>query len=163
MQKIQTIQNLTSASGPAALAALEGGAQLELLPHAGVAAMDYDSPGAFFSAWFDNISQEVTYEPNWTTEDGHFDHALRDPVLQLMLPPGQLLRCLDEHNRKAIFIGTPWGAAVVFQRYSDDPQSLVCQLPKKVEKYGMRFYGYLSLEELQTLLGDDHTPNIGNQ
>lgn len=125
--------------------------------------MDFDSPGAFFSAHFTRLTQEVLADPAWVTDAGLFDGALRDPLLRLMLPPGNMLRCVDEHARKAIFVGTDWGPAVVFQRYSDDAEALYAQLPQKVEKYGMKFYCCLSTEELRTLLGDATTPNIGNQ
>lgn len=158
-----TIQTVSSVTQRAAQAAMEPSLQPMLMPRMEVTVMDFDSPGAFFSAHFNNISQEVTADPAWVSDAGLFDGALQDPILRLMLPPGHMLRCVDEHARKAIFIGTYWGPAVVFQRYSDDAQSLLAQLPTKVEKYGMKFYSYLSIEELQMLLGDSDTPNFGNQ
>jgi hypothetical protein len=135
---------------------------MELLPRSGVSKMDHQSPGTFFNAHYEQITQEVEYKPAWCTEGGHFDYAQFDPVLKAMLPAGAVVRCLDEHNRKVIFVGTDWGLVVVFQRYSDDPESVVCHLPRKLAQNGMKFYGYLSLEELEVLLGSNTSPNIGN-
>lgn len=119
------------------------------------------TPGEFFGAWFERVNYEVNFQPRWLTDDGHFDWALHDQHLHDLLPPGTLARCTDDHGRRVLFVGTDWGPVVVFERYSDEAESLVCQLPAKLKRYGMDFVGYLSLDELHILLGNQHCNNIG--
>lgn len=119
------------------------------------------TPEEFFQSWFKQVNCELIYQPKWLGEDNYFDAALVDPKLHESLPEGAIARCVDEHSRQILFVGTHWGPVAVFQRYSNDASSLVCQLPEALRRHGMAFTGYLSLDELHILLGDEVNGNLG--
>lgn len=71
----------------------------------------------------------IAFNAAWANGTGYFDGAVAEEI-----EAGEVRQCKDNLGRQLVLIGTPVGTCVVFERYSDNKEKLVCNLPVVVEK-----------------------------
>ena len=80
---------------------------------------DKNNVGAIFAERYNEIENELEFDPKWNNGTGYFDHA----VSMVRLNPGEVARSYDEKSkRRLIFVGTRFGTIVVFDRYSNQSE-----------------------------------------
>jgi hypothetical protein len=98
-------------------------------------------------------AEKIDFNANWNNGTGYYDHAV-DGEHAPKLALGQVVATKSpaKNNRRIILVGTPFGNAVMFERYSDDDSVLTRNVPDQ-------------LRDITTILsGDDVTflLNAGN-
>lgn len=107
-----------------------------------------------FSNLFDYIKEEVPFNPDWANGTGYFDGLSRNTKL-LKLENGQRVKAVDEHGRRLIIVGTRLGNCVVFERYSDNANIIVCNLPHQV-KVVFDLQGSLDTHQVSFIAGQTY-------
>ena len=69
-------------------------------------------PGKIFQRIFQQIQNEIPFDPSWANGTGYLDGAVSHT-----LPPGKMAKTIDNYDRRVILIGTRFGTVVVFDRY----------------------------------------------
>ena len=73
-----------------------------------------------FGIAFNNIQKMIEFNTAWTKGySGYWDGAITGDQA-VSLNAGEVAKTMDDHGRRAIFIGTPSGVAVLFDRYQQD-------------------------------------------
>ena len=73
-----------------------------------------------FGVAFNNIEKVIEFNSAWTKGySGYWDGAVTGDQA-VSLNAGEVAKTIDGHGRRAIFIGTPSGVAVLFDRYQQD-------------------------------------------
>lgn len=81
-----------------------------------------------------NTSVEVQFSASWKNGTGYFDHAVSGPHA-MTFALGQQAKFADDKGRRGVFLGTPYGAAVIFDRYTAAEGGVqVCNLPRSLER-----------------------------
>jgi hypothetical protein len=72
-----------------------------------------------FNEMFDVIKNEIPFNVEWNNGTGYYDGACKGSD-KVILEPGELAKSISPmpNNRKMIFVGTPVGTVVVFERFS---------------------------------------------
>jgi len=123
-----------------------------------------------FEKVLSKVTQVVVFDPKWKNTTGYLDGLVK---VDLGLEPGQMAKTLDDFGRQVIIVGTPYGNAVVFERYSptvDGERSsvYVSNLPENIRMFFSNVGGIGSaLEEsgITLLIGAGHygSANIGER
>lgn len=73
-----------------------------------------------FNEMFDIITTEVPFNDEWDNGTGYYDGACKGDD-KIKLEVGELAKCISPipNNRKMIFVGTPVGTVVVFERFTN--------------------------------------------
>lgn len=105
--------------------------------------------------------KEVTYNSNWSNGTGYLDHAVRGehaPVLSA----GDMVQTMDDYGRLIVICGTAAGNVVVFKRFKGDDRShiVVANGPRRLFSL-LGIDGSLTPSNIELLLGDGFTPNVG--
>ena len=90
----------------------------------------------------------LTYSPKWANGTGYFDHAVSGEHAP-NLPEGARAACMGDDGRRIIIIGTAFGNAVVFERFTNG-SVIVSNVPREVTKL-------LTGGSIGTALQDDET------
>ena len=122
-----------------------------------------------FEKVLSKVTQVVVFDPKWKNTTGYLDGLVK---ADLGLEPGQMAKSVDDFGRQVIIVGTIYGNAVVFERYSptDGERSaiFVSNLPENLR----RFFGGVggigsALQEsgIALLIGAGHygSSNIGER
>lgn len=113
---------------------------------------------AQFNATFNDITTEVEYSPTWDNGTGYFDHAVR---ADLNLEEGDIVKAVSANDRRIIIVGTAFGNAVFFERYSSEgdvrSNTIVSNVPYQLNKLSPS--GSLTENQLSMLIGTHN--NIG--
>jgi hypothetical protein len=116
-----------------------------------------------FNGAFDS-AEEISFNPEWANGTGYFDGAVRGPDAP-KLQIGEIRRFADNKGRKALIIsiGENLGNVVLFQRYSDDSDIYVANIPKAIKGLLCGCTSRLGPNEIGMLLGWklDGSYNIG--
>jgi hypothetical protein len=123
----------------------------------------------FFDSNFKRLLKEqpIRYSISWKDMDDYFSLAVQGQYSPDLLG-GEMRACTDDKNRKMIFIGTPLGNIIIFQRYVDT-EGIVLNAPEKIKKLlaGVIEAGYQTQESLYALIGNETSsygfPNIGTR
>jgi hypothetical protein len=72
-----------------------------------------------FNARFNTIKNEIPFNPEWNNGTDYLDHSVNGPHA-VKLAIGEMGRSTTPmpNNRRMIFVGTPLGTVVVFERYT---------------------------------------------
>lgn len=125
-----------------------------------------------FSDIFNKINKQIPFKSDWCENSAYYDYALQGkdaPVLE----NGELAKCRANEKSRLVFIGTPFGNIVVFERHCQSWESssglLFCNMPDEIrelrcdDKNHKTMLGYTVL--METILGNIHAaepiPNIG--
>ena len=120
-----------------------------------------------FGVAFNNIEKTIEFNPDWLNGTGYWDGAV-DGEYAPKLGLGNLAKTVDEFGRRAVFISTPDGNIVLFERYQaadGKPYGQInYQLPQN------RFLSYLfgssgeanETKFVQLVSAFDPTDNIAN-
>ena len=96
-----------------------------------------------FGRAFDNIEKVIEFNPAWTQDyNGYWDGAITGEQA-ISLNAGEVAKTIDGHGRRAIFIGTPSGVVVLFDRYR----------PENGEPYGLINYQVPGCTKLRWFFG----------
>jgi hypothetical protein len=121
-----------------------------------------------FDNKFNSITSVVEFNPDWNNGTGYFDASVQligdgEPEIAVVLEPGKMAKCISPNNRKMIFVGTPLGTCVVFQRYSGSSDVLVTNQARSLRKAGLIENGALTYDALKCIVGGKslNEPNIG--
>lgn len=73
-----------------------------------------------FNELFEIIQNEIPFNPEWNNGIGYYDGACKGAD-KVILAPGEMGKCTSPmpNNRKMIFVGTPIGPVVVFERFTN--------------------------------------------
>lgn len=72
---------------------------------------------ANFSNVFNSITCTIEFNEDWNNGTGYYNGAVK----QNQLPPGKRAKCVSPDNyRRIVLIGTRFGNAVFFERYTQD-------------------------------------------
>ena len=114
-------------------------------------------PGKIFQRIFQQIQNEIPFDPSWTNGTGYLDGAVSHP-----LPPGKMAKTIDNYDRRVILIGTRFGTVVVFDRYQGqtDGGVYVSNRPQSVTIGALMTGTAIGGGEMACVLGD-WVPNIG--
>lgn len=114
-----------------------------------------------FLAAFD-AAKEIAFSPEWENGTGYFDHAVRGSTAP-RLEPGQMAKCMSNNNRRLVFVGTPIGNVVVFDRYSGGEDGIfVANMPRVLEQMLLQ-PNNLDTAAMVRLLGVIPSDNIGKR
>jgi hypothetical protein len=115
-----------------------------------------------FDAKFTAITDVLVFDPRWNNGTGYFDHGVEGEFAPV-IPSGIVCKTEASNGRKMIFVGTPLGNIVVFQRY-DGRGPIVSNQAFNLRSAAIIENGSLSIDELRKVLGDEHgfQENIGN-
>jgi hypothetical protein len=113
----------------------------------------------FFNHKFESIINELVFNPAWYSGDGWLRGVYDQDknYWKEFLPPGHLVKSLDNNGRKIIFIGTDVGPALVYERGGD----IVFQGPTSLEMILFINCRVVSETVQRFLLGDGSGFNIG--
>lgn len=120
-----------------------------------------------FDVTFEKISKtmnkaEVPFNPLWANGTGYYDYAVKGEHM-VHIPVGEMKTCVSDNGRKMIFIGTPLGPVVVFQRNICNSDTIVLNMAPKFDAARIVIQGRLSGRDQIKLLGDGaYRENIGN-
>lgn len=64
-----------------------------------------------------DIDTVIPFDPAWSNGTGYFDHAV---TANLDLKPGQIVKSISDNDRLLVIVGTTFGNAVFFERYSPE-------------------------------------------
>lgn len=104
-----------------------------------------------FNAIYDRIDTVIPYDVNWNNGTGYFDKAV-----DVKLEPGQRAKSFTagENNRKLIFIGTIFGAVVLFERYTDGNNGvIVSNTSGEVRQLNLVPSGRLGADQITEIMG----------
>lgn len=62
-------------------------------------------------------AKEIEFNKEWQGATGYYD-PLCDPMKIKDFPEGEMFKCLDDHGRRIVIVGTYFGPVVVFDRFS---------------------------------------------
>jgi hypothetical protein len=122
---------------------------------------------ALFDNKFDSIEKVIEFNHEWDSGTGYFYAAVEtigngEQEIAVSLKPGEMAKCTSQDGRKMIFVGTPLGTCVVFQRYSNDSGTLVANQAISLRKAGLIENGALTYDAIQRIIGGEYTgDNIG--
>jgi hypothetical protein len=123
---------------------------------------------ALFDKKFESVEKVVEFNPGWNNGTGYYDGSVElmgdgEPEIAVSLRPGEMAKSISPNNRKLVFVGTPLGACVVFQRYSGSSDVLVTNQARFLASTGLIENGALSYDALQRIVGGEYIgePNIG--
>ena len=125
-----------------------------------------------FSEIFNKIDKQIPFKSSWCQNSAYYDYALQGkdaPILE----PGELAKCKANEKSRLVFIGTPFGNVVVFERHchawESSSGSLFCNMPDEIhelrcdDKDHKTMLGYIV--SMETILGNindiEAFPNIG--
>jgi hypothetical protein len=121
-----------------------------------------------FDNKFNSITNVVEFNNEWNNGTGYFDASVQligdgEPEIAVVLESGEMAKCISPNDRKMIFVGTPLGTCVVFQRYSGSSEVLVTNQTRSLRKAGFIENGALSYDALKRIIGGRYfdEPNIG--
>lgn len=100
-----------------------------------------------FNAAFEGISLEVQFKTEWKNGTGYFQCDKVDRI-----PAGERAKTTDDHGRRLILIGTRLGTVVLFQRYSENPDVFVANLPYDMARV-FNLSGALTSENIDFITG----------
>ena len=114
-------------------------------------------PGKIFQRIFQQIQNEIPFDPSWVNGTGYLDGAVSHP-----LPPGKMAKTIDNYDRRVILIGTRFGTVVVFDRHQGqtDGGVYVSNRPQSVTIGALMTGTAIGGGEMACVLGD-WVPNIG--
>ncbi len=123
---------------------------------------------------FNLIEKVIPFNPEWANGTGYYDHAIKDSSGQITkdysqtvsLEPGEEAKCVSDapNNRRMIFMGTPLGTAVFFERYTDGKDGVVVRnLPSKLEQLKVVSRGSLSADDIQNIFSYGIEDNLGRR
>lgn len=121
-----------------------------------------------FNEMFAMITKEIPFNEEWNNGTGYYDGACKGAD-KVILEIGEMAKCISPmpNNRKMIFVGTPVGPVVVFERFTggqndvfvhNDAHHYISQL--------VQHDSPLSRKDLGSFLGqpwDKGSSNIGNR
>lgn len=72
-----------------------------------------------FNEMFEFVKDELEFNAEWNNGTGYYNDACKGSD-RVVLAPGAMAKCTSPmpNNRKMIFVGTPVGTVVVFERYT---------------------------------------------
>jgi len=78
-------------------------------------------------------AEKIEFNAEWNNGTGYFDHAVKGkhaPKLAI----GQIAACKTpaKNNRRLILVGTIYGNAVMFERYTDDTNIIARNVPDEM-------------------------------
>ena len=114
-------------------------------------------PGSIFQRIFREIQTEVPFDPSWTNGTGYLDGAVSHT-----LSPGEMVKTIDNYDRRVILIGTRYGTVAVFDRYQGqtDGGVYVSNRPRSTTIDALMTGTAIGGGEMACILGDSG-PNIG--
>lgn len=105
----------------------------------------------------------IDYNSNWANGTGYFDHAVKGdnaPIVGI----GCVVKSITPDDRKIIIIGTRFGNAVLFDRYTPPEQIIACNLPRELQ-FVWNSQRIQTVDELNIFVfnsdGDENMDNIG--
>lgn len=121
-----------------------------------------------FNEMFTFVTKEIPFNPEWNNGTGYYDGACKGSD-KVVLESGEMAKCISPmpNNRKMIFVGTPVGTVVVFERFSggdkdvyvfNDAHHFIGQLVQPQSP--------LNAHDISSFLGqawDKGSSNIGNR
>ena len=108
---------------------------------------------------FKKIERTVEFDTGWANGTGYFDGAVR---AKLGLKPGERAKSVDKTGRRIIFVGTRFGNAVFFDRYSPNTDSadvVVSNVPDVLRPFVPS--GKIPEDDQARLFAYDGSMNIG--
>ena len=103
-----------------------------------------------FGVAFNNIEKVIEFNSAWTQGySGYWDGAITGEQA-ISLNAGEVAKTIDGHGRRAIFIGTPSGVVVLFDRYR----------PENGEPYGWINYQVPGCKKLRWFFGQAGQCNL---
>lgn len=89
--------------------------------------MTYATPTAAsnFNEMFAFITNEIPFNAEWNNGTGYYNGACKGDD-KVVLAAGEMAKCISPmpNNRKMIFVGTPVGTVVVFERFTDGDKGI---------------------------------------
>ena len=125
---------------------------------------------SFVSA-FANTNTTIDFNSAWENGTGYYDHAMRGKHAPVLVP-GEMVKTVSPSGRRILIIGTRFGNAVIFDRYTDTNSKVVVgNIPSQIEELflGSAIGGNIAQDDvtLVMLLGDPKfaasIPNIGQR
>jgi hypothetical protein len=115
---------------------------------------------AAFEHQFETIEKVVGFKPEYHNGTGYLDSV----VTKLKLNQGEVAKMVDDNGRRCIMVGTLFGTVVVFQRYPDNTDKIVCNYPVKLSWFGLHIGGnYITSERDINHLFGRAEPNVGQK
>lgn len=104
-----------------------------------------------FISFFNATSETVEFNPSWKNGTGYLDGVCRQEAL---VGPGQVVKTVDDKNRKVLIIGTGEGPVAVFERYTAGQSGvIVCNFPWEIDREESGFgSSNLKQEHLEKML-----------
>lgn len=125
--------------------------------------------GSLFNERFEKIEKVVPFNPAWGNGDYYneaIDYLGKGSEIAVNLAPGEEAKSIspEPNNRKMIFMGTPLGTAVFFERYSGGQNgTIVKNLPLKLIHLAIISSSNIQYEELYNILGYAPNGNLGSR
>lgn len=115
---------------------------------------------------FNEIDSFIRYNSWWLDTSNQFRYAVggisKGHVVKVDIDPGQELKSVSRTNRKMIFVGTPFGPIVLFERYSNGMGGLiVANAAPNIVSLKIISTHNLTPNEVKNLLGNTSLDNFG--
>lgn len=88
--------------------------------------------------------REIPFDSAWENGTGYFDHACK----MVELAPGETARSEDTHGRPILLVGVRGGTIVVFKRYSEAANLLLCSNSPKRTLVDLEIKSPVSYEDM---------------
>lgn len=98
--------------------------------------IDKNYVAAAFIDHFEKITKIIEFDKKYHNGTGYLDNAVHIPLKQ-----GETAKMIDDARRKCILVGTLFGTVIVFQRYSDNLDKIVCNFPQGLSEFGFHIGG----------------------
>ena len=116
-----------------------------------------------FATMFSKITKEIPFNTNWNDGGGYFDGAIKGEAA-MMLKSGEMAKSLSPNGRHIIFVGTYLGTICVFQRYYDQDDVYVSNIPRALRLTNIVncIENKLSENDMEFILGEDRITSNSN-
>ena len=123
------------------------------------------SAAVTFDKKFNSIEKVIPFNASFNNGTDYYNGAVEGldaPVLAV----GEFAKCVSPmpNNRRMIFVGTPVGSVVVFERYTDGASGVhVTNQSRDLERTNLIVNGKVSDEQMTFILGGEYSfeKNIG--
>ena len=106
------------------------------------------------------LSATIQFDTKWNNGTGYLDYAAQGssaPVLEV----GEMVASVTDNSRRVIFVGTPVGNMVVFDRFEPSRQFLVSNQARALSAISGICNGKLNEDDITNILGNGFDQNIG--
>lgn len=109
------------------------------------------SAADLFDKRFQQINQELVYNPAWANGTGYLDHAVAG-VNQVQLLSNQMAKSVTSNGRRIIFVGTLVGPIAIFERVAGG-QVIVSNIAPVLDQMELIKGGAMSYETCYDAIG----------